>query len=114
MRRISSSKANSVIEGDTALCISIASFWEIVIEQQIKKLDVDETSAQELRQICGELGIEILQTSAKEIDRIRSLPIIRQHGDPFGRLIICQALYRQLPVLTSDARFRLYDVEVVW
>jgi len=85
-----------------------------MIKQQIKKLDIDETSAQELRKICDEAGIEILQTEVEEIDRIRSLPIIKQHGDPFDRLIICQAQHRNLPVITSDGKFRLYAVEVVW
>jgi len=109
-----SARAGAAIEGDNALFISIASFWEIMIKQQIKKLDIDETSAQELRQICDEAGIEILQTEVEEIDRIRRLPIIKQHGDFFDRLIICQAQHRNLPVITSDGKFRLYAVEVVW
>ena len=109
-----SARAGAAIEGDNALFISVASFWEIMIKQQIKKLDIDETSAQELRQICDEAGIGILQTEVEEIDRIRRLPIIKQHGDPFDRLIICQAQHRNLPVITSDGKFRLYEVEVVW
>lgn len=109
-----SPRARSAIEGDNALYISIVSFWEIMIKQQIKKLDVDETSAQELRDICAEAGIEILQTSVEDIDLIRSLPLIKQHGDPFDRLIICQAAHRRLPVITSDGKFRLYDLDVIW
>ena len=109
-----SARAGAAIEGDNALFISVASFWEIMIKQQIKKLDIDETSAQELRQICDEAGIGILQIEVEEIDRIRRLPIIKQHGDPFDRLIICQAQHRNLPVITSDGKFRLYEVEVVW
>lgn len=109
-----SARAQIAIVGDNALCVSIASFWEIMIKQQIKKLNIEETSAYELRQICDENGIEILQTEVDEIDRIRRLPIIKQHGDPFDRLIICQAQHRHLPVITSDAKFKLYDVEVIW
>lgn len=109
-----SARASAAIEGDNALFISIASFWEIMIKQQIRKLDIDETSAQELRQICDEAGIEILQTDIEEIDRIRKLPIIKQHGDPFDRLIICQAQHRNLPIITSDGKFRLYEIDVVW
>lgn len=109
-----SSKARSAIEGDNGLSISIASFWEIMIKQQIKKLDIEETSAQELKQICDEAGIEILQTEVDEIDRVRFLPIIKQHGDPFDRLIICQAQHHRLPIITSDRKFKLYDLEVVW
>ena len=107
-------RARTAIEGDNALAISIASFWEMMIKQQIGKLDIEETSAQVLCQLCNEMDIEIIQTEVDEIDRIHSLPNIKQHGDPFDRLIICQAQHRHLPVITSDVKFKLYDVEVVW
>ena len=109
-----SSSARTAIEGDNALFVSIASLWEIMIKQQIGKLDIDETSARELQQICEGLGIEILQTEIDEIDLVRKLPIIKGHGDPFDRLIICQAQSRRLPVITSDQKFRLYSVDVLW
>jgi len=106
--------AKMAIEGDNALFVSIASFWEIMIKQQIGKLDIDETSAQELQKICEEFGIAILQTEIDEIDRVRRLPVIKGHGDPFDRLIICQAQCRRLPVITSDRKFRLYGIDIVW
>lgn len=109
-----SKSAISAIEGDNALFVSIASLWEIMIKQQIGKLNIDETSAQELQQICEGFGIEILQTEIDDIDLVRKLPIIKGHGDPFDRLIICQAQNCRLPVITSDRKFRLYSIDVVW
>ena len=106
--------AVQAIQGDNALHVSIVSFWEIMIKQQIGKLDIDATSAEELRQICDDMGIKIIQTEIEDIDRIRQLPLIKQHGDPFDRLIICQAQQRHWPVITSDGKFRLYNVRVVW
>lgn len=106
--------AVQAIQGDNALYVSIVSFWEIMIKQQIGKLDIDATSAEELRQICDDMGIKIIQTEIEDIDRIRQLPLIKQHGDPFDRLIICQAQQRHWPVITSDGKFRLYNVRVVW
>jgi PIN domain nuclease of toxin-antitoxin system len=85
-----------------------------MIKQQIGKLNIDETSAQELQQICEGFGIEILQTEIDDIDLVRKLPIIKGHGDPFDRLIICQAQNYRLPVITSDRKFRLYSIDVVW
>ena len=109
-----SKSAISAIEGDNALFVSIASLWEIMIKQQIGKLNIDETSAQELQQICEGFGIEILQTEIDDIDLVRKLPIIKGHGDPFDRLIICQAQSRRLPVITTDRKFRLYGIDVIW
>lgn len=36
------------------------------------------------------------------------------HGDPFDRLIICQAIHEKLPVITSDSKFSRYHIDVIW
>lgn len=109
-----SDKAREIIEGENALVVSIASFWEIMIKQQIGKLEIKETSAQELEAVCKELDIDILQTEIPQIDLIRKLPRYKDHGDPFDRLIICQAQHEGLPIITSDQKMGRYGPEVVW
>jgi PIN domain nuclease of toxin-antitoxin system len=65
------------------------------------------------------------QDRQAECDRLILLPIQydhilqmehlpRFHGDPFDRLLIAQALHEGLPILTNDARFRDYGVQVIW
>lgn len=49
-----------------------------------------------------------------KIGLIRSLPRYKDHGDPFDRLIICQALSEKLPIITSDGKMSRYGVEVIW
>ena len=109
-----SKKAREIIEGDNELLVSIASFWEIMIKQQIGKLEIKETSAQELEEVCRELDISIMQTEIPQIDLIRKLPRFKDHGDPFDRLIICQAQHEDLPIITSDQKMERYDLEVIW
>ena len=41
-----SSKARSILEGNAELSVSIASFWEIMVKQQIGKLGINQTTAQ--------------------------------------------------------------------
>ena len=109
-----STKARAVLEGGNSLAVSIASFWEIMIKQQIGKLGIRQTSAQDLKTACTALDIEVLQTEIKHIDLIRSLPRYKDHGDPFDRLIICQALSEKLPLITSDGKMSRYGVQVIW
>ena len=86
-----------------------------MIKEQIGKLDIDETSAMEIEEICREMDVHILQTSIPQIDGIRSLPTFKDHGDPFDRLIISQAVNLNLPVITSDEKFNRYDnIQVIW
>ena len=109
-----STAARDAVRKENALAVSIASFWEIMIKQQIGKLGIKSTSAQELADICKELGIQILQTTIPQVDLVRTLPRYDDHGDPFDRLIICQAIYENMPVVTSDSKFSRYNIHVVW
>lgn len=109
-----STDAAKAINDNNDLYVSIVSLWEMMIKMQIGKLDVAETSAMELKDACDQLNITILQTSVEEIDHVRKLPIFKDHGDPFDRLIISQAQYHHMPVITSDTKFDRYGIEVIW
>ena len=109
-----SSVAKEIIQENNELSVSIGSFWEIMIKQQIGKLGVKNTTAQELEEICKALNIRIIQSSIPQIDLVRTLPRFPDHGDPFDRLIICQALYDNIPVITSDRKFERYNINVIW
>ncbi len=43
--------------------------------------------------------------------RVATLP--PHHRDPFDRLLIAQAPVERLPILTADAAFDRYDVELI-
>lgn len=106
--------AQQIIESDASLAVSIASFWEIMIKQQIGKLGIKQTTAQELKSACDTLNIAVMHTSIDQIDRIRTLPRFKDHGDPFDRLILCQAMDQNLPIITSDGKMARYGVEIIW
>lgn len=71
------------------------------------------------------LSREIVQTGISDF-KLRVLPYTANHGyqffalpayhtDPFDRMIIAQAISEDIPIVTSDEKFRLYrDVEVIW
>ena len=109
-----SAQATRIAEGENELYVSIASFWEIMIKEQIGKLAIAETSAMELQQICKEMDIQILPISIPQIDGIRALPMYKDHGDPFDRLIISQAIDTGMPVVTSDEKYERYGISVAW
>ena len=59
------------------------------------------------------LRLRVLPYTAEHAFRLFDLPL--HHGDPFDRQIIAQALAENLPVVTSDETFRLYNgVKVIW
>ena len=50
----------------------------------------------------------------EQIDHIRFLPTFKDHGDPFDRLIISQAMDLNLPIITSDQKFARYPIKIIW
>ena len=93
------------------LYISMASLWEIAIKQSNGKLDLP-FSPEELYAICIERDIQVKQILPSHLNQLKNLPKI--HNDPFDRLIICQSIADNIPILTHDGKITLYPVKTVW
>ena len=93
------------------LYISMASLWEIAIKQSNGKLDIP-FSPEELYAICLERNIQIKQILPSHLNQLKKLPKI--HNDPFDRLIICQSIAENIPIITHDSKIPLYSVKTIW
>lgn len=92
--------------------MSIASFWEICIKISIGKLqaaiDIDS-----LYDYLIQNNINILPIKLEHLKLVKLLPLF--HRDPFDRLIISQAIFEKLIVLSRDNNFEFYeDITVIW
>ena len=103
--------AKATIEEAENVYISIASFWEIAIKESIGKLILPATIPQ-LMEECEKLDFAILPIKAVHLSLLKDLK--RLHGDPFDRLLICQAKAEEMILVTLDANIRKYDVPVFW
>jgi PIN domain nuclease of toxin-antitoxin system len=56
----------------------------------------------------------IASLSLTEADAIAAEKLERFHKDPFGRMLIAQALMGGLAILTCDHAFAPYPVRVIW
>lgn len=88
--------------------ISTVSIWEIAIKRSLGKL----TAPDDLPDIILNEGFTTLPIDAQAAWRVSALP--HHHRDPFDRLLIAQALTQQMPVVTADAQFAAYDIDVHW
>ena len=92
--------------------VSIASFWEMQIKQDLGKLPlpgrIDEYGPEWIRKLVA----EILPIELPHIGRLADLP--PYHRDPFDRIILAQAKFEHLEVVSADASFTLYTDEIIW
>lgn len=93
------------------LSLSIASVWEMQIKIQLGKLYLDrplENIIEEHRQLNA---LELLSIDLPHVFALPDLP--PYHKDPFDRLIIAQARTEQLTIVSADAIFSHYPVNVL-
>ena len=57
----------------------------------------------------GKISIKILPISEKNLQEYASLPFIKDHRDPFDRLIIAQAISDKATLISSDLKFQWYE-----
>ena len=110
-KKLSKAALEIVYNGQNQIYVSIISLWEIAIKASIGKLEI-KNSIKEIADICQEDQIELLAVNPLHLDQIERLPQI--HGDPFDRLLISQALTKNLTIVTRDSIIPKYNVNAIW
>jgi PIN domain nuclease of toxin-antitoxin system len=90
--------------------ISVVSLTEMAVKQSRGKLTFAKADAMAG---VGELRLRVLPYVPEHAFRLFDLPT--HHADPFDRQIIAQALVENIPVVTPDEAFSLYEgLKVIW
>ena len=92
--------------------VSAASAWEITTKHRLGKLPGADEFASEIPWAIADEGFEELPITVDEAARAGALP--GPLGDPFDRMLIAQALSRNLTVLSIDSIFDRYGVRRLW
>lgn len=109
--RLSRKARSLVVSQQNELLLSAASTWEIAIKHAVGKLRLPEAPEEYIPPLMTQTAITPLAVTHRHALRVASLPT--HHRDPFDRLLIAQAQLEELPILTADRAFRMYDVEVL-
>ena len=74
-----------------------------------KKHDGKPFDAEDVLSSLQEMSIDIKPISEKHLAQYAALPLIRDHRDPFDRLIIAQAVSDRATLVSSDLKFKWYE-----
>ena len=92
--------------------VSAGSAWEITTKHRLGKLPGADEFASEIPWAIADEGFEELPITVDEAARAGALP--GPLGDPFDRMLIAQALSRNLTVVSIDSIFDRYGVRRRW
>jgi PIN domain nuclease of toxin-antitoxin system len=99
------------IENADRVCISIASLWEIAIKLSIGKLSL-RSNYESTEASLERAGIILLPISFADTVRVMNLPL--HHHDPFDRILIAQSINHSLTLVSCDAAFAAYLIQIKW
>jgi PIN domain nuclease of toxin-antitoxin system len=89
---------------------SVASMWETGIKQSIGKLGFSKTP-EAIEKLCISNNIRLLDIKIEHLSTLQNLPQI--HNDPFDRLLVAQAISKNLTIITRDRSIAQYTTPII-
>ena len=88
-------------EPENTFFVSTISFWEISLKLSVGKLSIDGIIPDEIPALALKSGFQIISLSPEESATYYKLKVTN-HKDPFDRMLIWQAIQRNMVFITKD------------
>jgi PIN domain nuclease of toxin-antitoxin system len=98
-------------DSSNELLLSAASSWEIAVKYRLGKLRLPKPPSVYVPDRMRRSATLPLPVEVDHALRVADMP--DHHRDPFDRLLVAQAQALDIPIVTADDQFGLYDVEVI-
>jgi PIN domain nuclease of toxin-antitoxin system len=99
------------------ICVSTVSFWEISLKIRIEKMSFKNININEFPQYAKNMGFAIIDMQENEAITFHELPLKKNHKDPFDRMLIWQAITRNMTMISKDESFEQYKkdgLKLIW
>lgn len=94
------------------VAVSAVSAFEVCLKHSLGKLPGVGHLAQAFDQVIAEQGFSELAVSVRHATIAGGLPI--HHKDPFDRLLVAQALFDGLTIVSNERAFDRFGVQRLW
>ncbi len=109
--RLPSVWRNIIQEPANEVYLSVVSLWECIVKYQLGKLPLPFPPQIFLPEQRERHRVASLPLNEASVSYLAQLPNL--HRDPFDRMLVCQALHRDLTLVTVDAKIQAYPVKVL-
>ncbi len=111
-KRLSEAAKRVIADETNDISVSAVSVWEIATKHRLGRLPEGEAVIDDIVGSIAGQGFKELTIDVADAQRAGQLP--GPHRDPFDRMLIAQALARDLVVVSIDAVFDRYGVKRHW
>jgi len=88
--------------------VSNINFWEISLTYKLGKLDLGKLTPEDIFIAAKESNFVIINIDAQTTSTLYKLPL-RDHKDPFDRLLIWYAIRNKISLISKDGKFSQYE-----
>ena len=110
--RLSASARQAIADEDNDVLISAASAWEIATKYRARRLPDAEGLAEDITGHIADENFEGLPITV--LDAARAGALQGPLRDPFDRMLIAQALGRNLVLISIETLFDQYGIRRLW
>ena len=111
-RRLPEAVHRAITDYQNDVLVSAASAWEVTTKFRLGKLPEAEPLALDIIGSIASQDFQEMPITVDDAARAGSLP--GPHQDPFDRMLIAQALARNLLLVSIESHFDRYGVRRLW
>ena len=115
-RRLPEAALSAVEDQENEVFVSAVSLWEISIKYRLGKIDLINLTTEDLIPSALKMGYLLIELPPEEAVTQGNLKE-NTHFDPFDRMLIWQAISRELTLVSGDAEFRRFTkhgLKLLW
>ena len=97
-----------VANANNRIYVSAVSFWEISLKTSIKKFSFENIDIKNFPEYARDMDFNIMDIRENEAITFNELPLKEKHKDPFDRMLIWQAITKNMALISKDELFEQY------
>ena len=113
--KMSATATALLVDPTNELFLSMATVWEIAIKAGMGRLTLQGSYSSFMARAIAGYGLAVLPITVDDCAQYEALPFpLKEHRDPFDRIIITQAARLGLRIVGIDTLFDAYGVVRLW
>jgi PIN domain nuclease of toxin-antitoxin system len=113
-----SKKITEIIKNrNNEIYVSTVSFWEISLKTKMKKFSFGNINISDFPKYAREMDFSIIDIQENETITFHELPLKENHKDPFDRMLIWQAITKNMTLISKNRLFAQYKADglkLIW
>jgi PIN domain nuclease of toxin-antitoxin system len=115
--KLSKNVHNIISNANNEIFVSTVSFWEISLKTSINKFSFENIDIKNFPKYARDMDFSIMDLQENETITFYELPQKEEHKDPFDRMLIWQAITKNMTMISKDESFDEYiknGLKLVW